>query len=264
MRHTYQMKRYMSIFSAVALSACLLIGCTRADSGSSSQNAAATQTAAGQSTVQGKTSEQSLAGAGSQNQTNSSTAVKETTSQSTSTQAVDDKSAQTAQTAQSVSGTTTQTAPAASTQPAVQETAPSQYDSDLLTDEEMDAEGAPSEIYSGEYIRSDGEESVIISLMDGAAVSFSFVNSGISSTAQINGTTAVYNGDDGYTITFDFSINTLGVSTSSPDGEGSMMDGIYSRIQDGGDSVDDAEGDLSADTYVDEDDADDFIDVSAE
>ncbi len=266
MRHTYQIRRYISLTSAVALSAFLLIGCTRADSGSSSQNSSAAQGAIGQSTVAG-TTDQTLAGAGSQ--------TTDTSASTQQTAAAQDVSGQTTQTAQSVSGTTTTTTAdttdgtqAVQTQTSApkdmsQNQSPDQGDEATLTDEDLDAIEASPEVFSGEYNRSDGTESVIVSLVDGSTVSFAFSASGISSLAQVTGSnTAVYEGEDGYVITFDFAGTTLGVSTASPDGSGSSMDGIYERVVEGGDSVDEVDDesydgeDSEEDVYMDADTAD--------
>lgn len=295
MKHTCEVKRYISMLSAVVLSAYLLIGCTRADSGTASQNASATQSSVGQSTVQGT----SLAGAGSQEDQGSSASSDQTSADQASsdqTSAAQTSSDQTsaAQTdqVQSVSGQTTQnisgsTAPSASGQTSSDQTTSGQSSSvqnqadtsaqpqtdapasavqdenepTVITDEQMNAEGAVSDIFSGEYTRSDGGESVTVALMDSSTISFVFANSGISASAAINGNTAVYNGDDGYSITFDFASTTLGVMTSSPDGGASTVDGIYNRVLDGGELVDDNE-DVDADIYEDVDEADDFVDAS--
>ncbi len=279
MRYTCQIKRYLSLFSVLALTAGVLIGCTRADSGISTQNASGSQGTVGQSTVEGGT----LAGAGSQQQSDGQTS---TAAASDQTSASGSQAQEVSgQTTQNVSGTTTQTADtsqssgtgqaqtnaqaAAEAQPAadVQSVSDqSQEEPVVITNEQMAAEEALPDIFSGEYIRSDGGESVTVGLMSGNVISFAFANSGISSTAQISGNTAVYSGDDGYSIYFDFAGNTLGVSASSPDGGQSSMDGIYDRVVDGGNSVDDNEGEPDAGVYEDipDDGEDDFVDISAQ
>ena len=52
------------------------------------------------------------------------------------------------------------------------------------------------ESVSGEFEKSDGTESVVLSLMNDNEISFQFRESGIGAYAQASGSTAVYTGDD--------------------------------------------------------------------
>ncbi len=69
------------------------------------------------------------------------------------------------------------------------------------------------DIWTGTY--AGDEESVTISLKDDGTISFSFAQSGISGTAEVDGNQAVYNGDDNHVITFDMNGGILNVSVTS-------------------------------------------------
>ena len=118
--------------------------------------------------------------------------------------------------------------------------------------------GAPvSEAMSGEFERSDGEENVVLSIVNDSQISFQFRASGISGTAQADGNTAVYQGDDGYSVTFDAAGDTLAVTVGGEGGSESPMNGIYYRVLDGGDGVGDdgQEEDGEDDVYYTDGDA---------
>lgn len=282
MKHTNRIRKYFSLTSAAVLSACLLFGCTRADVGSSTQNLSNAGGNATQGTVSATTSDNSLAGAGSGSSSGSQkspTAQQVAGSTTTNT----GKTAQTAepvtgQTAQNVSGKTTQAAsqtaaPSAGTAGAgntanTQNTDTANAGAANTANPANPADPAPgaeagqsaqipsqqtqpvgggaaaSEALSGEFEKSDGEESVVLSLAGSSQVSFQFRTSGIGASAQAGGNTAVYYGDDGYSITFDVAGDTLAVTVSGEGGSESPMNGIYYRVLDGGDgAIDDGQDD---------------------
>ena len=253
--------------AALGLTACLLFGCTRADVATSSGNAASSGQAAAQGTATSTVSDGSLAGAGSGtgSSTGSNTPSSSGSAVSSADPADSGKSQQAAPTAQNVTGTTTQTAsqtPAASQSaaPAPESTAPAQGNTAPAAPEaaqEMEdgenydiGEEYVEESVSGEFEKSDGTESVVLSLMNDNEISFQFRESGIGAYAQASGSTAVYTGDDGYSILFDVAGDTLAVTISGEGGEESPMNGIYYSVLDGGD---DSAGAL----YPDEADAED-------
>lgn len=103
---------------------------------------------------------------------------------------------------------------------------------------------------SGEYEKNDGSESVVISLVDSNQISFQFRESGIGATCQAGGNTAVYYGDDGFTITFEASGDALSVTVNGEGGETSPVNGVYYRV------LDDASGSGGAAADDEQDDAD--------
>jgi hypothetical protein len=268
--------------AALGLTACLLFGCTRADVATSSGNAASSGQAAAQGTATSTVSDGSLAGAGSGtgSSTGSNTPSSSGSAVSSADPADSGKSQQAAPTAQNVTGTTTQTAsqtPAASQSaaPAPESTAPAQGNTAPAAPEaaqEMEdcenydiGEEYVEESVSGEFEKSDGTESVVLSLMNDNEISFQFRESGIGAYAQASGSTAVYTGDDGYSILFDVAGDTLAVSISGEDGDQSPMNGIYYRILDGGDDADgEQDADLQDAGLEDAEDLDDSVYADAQ
>ena len=104
--------------------------------------------------------------------------------------------------------------------------------------------------------------------MNDSQISFQFQTSGIGAMAQASGTTAVYQGDDGYTVSFDVAGDMLAVTVSGEGGEESLMNGIYYRVVDGGGNTayaDDAGTDYDADEEMEEDfDAEQTVDEDEE
>ncbi|MBP3872092.1 MAG: hypothetical protein J6E32_00100, partial [Lachnospiraceae bacterium] len=126
---------------------------------------------------------------------------------------------------------------------------------------------AAAEAFSGEYTRSDGEETVAIDLVNDNEIRFQFLSSGIGAYAPATGNTAVYNGEDGYTITFEVDGDTLAVSVGGEGGASSPMNGIYFRIlnEDGVSEEDAASDDMDgADDDFDDDDSDDAVYADAD
>ena len=97
----------------------------------------------------------------------------------------------------------------------------------------------------------------MLSIVNDSQISFQFRASGISGTAQADGNTAVYQGDDGYSVTFDAAGDTLAVTVGGEGGSESPMNGIYYRVLDGGDGVGDdgQEEDGEDDVYYTDGDA---------
>ena len=264
MRDTYQIRKYLALAASLALSAGLLIGCSRSDS--SRQDSAA---GAGNTGI--NASGNVVAGAGS-----SSQAVQQETQSASAPQAVSGTqetaaSAGTATTpdAQNVSGTTTQTtqpqqtqqAGASSGQAAPAASAPA-ADTQPAQAASVDEE---DEGFNGSFEKSDGEEKVRITVESSDKIRFVFRSSMINGTAKITGNTALYNGDDNYTITFDVTEDILMVTVDGEDAELSQMNGIYYRDYGEEDAEDEEavfDGDETeeADSFF-EDDADDTEDA---
>ena len=274
MRDTYQIRKYLALAASLALSAGLLIGCSRSDS--SRQDSAA---GAGNTGI--NASGNVVAGAGS-----SSQAVQQETQSASALQAVSGTqdnagavqgtaaSAGTATTpdAQNVSGTTTQTTQPQQTQqagassgqaaPAAPAAAAPAADTQTAQAASADEE---DEGFNGSFEKSDGEEKVRITVESSDKIRFVFRSSMINGTAKITGNTAVYNGDDNYTITFDVAEDILMVTVDGEDAELSQMNGIYYRDYGDEDAEDEEavfDGDETeeADNFF-EDDADDTEDA---
>ena len=96
------------------------------------------------------------------------------------------------------------------------------------SDEENNEDGAVSDIWTGTFNSASGE-SVSITLEEPESFSFSFAVSGIAGQASVTGDTAVFQGEDNYTVTFSLSGDTLTVSSTDGQNEGSAMDGTYDR-----------------------------------
>lgn len=273
MKYTYQMRKYFSITAAAFLSGIMLFGCTRSDVASSSQNAAG-GTSGGQGVVSSTAGDQSLAGAGSGKTAEAGSQQAESTASSGSQSAPTVEG----QTAQNVTGTTTQSAAPQSSGQNTQNAQNSAQQTNAGTtrpqaqtpDNQADFVDGPDaeESFGGEFEKSDGEESVVITLVNDSQISFQFQTSGIGAMAQASGTTAVYQGDDGYTVSFDVAGDMLAVTVSGEGGEESLMNGIYYRVVDGGGNTayaDDAGTDYDADEEMEEDfDAEQTVDEDEE
>lgn len=105
---------------------------------------------------------------------------------------------------------------------------------DVLSDvkeiagEDSGRDAAASDIWSGTY--TTGEETVTVRLSDANTISFSFAQSGISGTAEVNGTQAVFKGDDYHVVVFNMADGVLEVSVSSEedyDTASSPLNGTY-------------------------------------
>ncbi len=83
--------------------------------------------------------------------------------------------------------------------------------------------------FSGTFSKADESESVVLSMDNDTVLSFSFAACGISGTAEADRTSAVYQGDDGYTITFAVSGDVLTVTVGGDDSASSPINGTYYR-----------------------------------
>jgi hypothetical protein len=87
-----------------------------------------------------------------------------------------------------------------------------------------------SDVWSGTYY--SGNETLSVVLLDASTISFAFTQSGITGNASVNGTQAVYNGDDHYVVVFDSGQDQISVSVANEedyDASDSPLNGIYSR-----------------------------------
>ena len=106
-------------------------------------------------------------------------------------------------------------------------------DGEIVPDEDADAAeaaNAAQDIWSGNY--SSAAESVTITLNDDGTFAFSFAQSGIYGTAEVNGTQAVYHGDDYHVVVFNVNGDTVEISVSSEedfDASASPLNGSYTR-----------------------------------
>lgn len=84
------------------------------------------------------------------------------------------------------------------------------------------------DIWSGTY--KGEEETLSVTYLDEKSFSFSFAQAGISGTAQLSGTQAVYKGDDHHDVVFGISGDTVTVTVSSEedyDSSESPLNGTY-------------------------------------
>ncbi len=91
-------------------------------------------------------------------------------------------------------------------------------------------EPGEEDIWSGTY--ASDQETVTISLVDAKSFSFAFANSGIASSAEVDGSTAIYRGDDHHVVVFEMNEGVLTVTVSSEedyDASDSPLNGTYVR-----------------------------------
>ena len=252
MRNTCQMRKYMATAAALTLSAGLLIGCSRSDS--STQNAAA-----GTGNTGTNSSGNVVAGAGAQNTAQSETQAAAAPQTAASVQQETAAQPGAAQNVQNVPGTTTQTPQTAQqTAPAATAQTSASPEAGKQENPEPDAWEDGTEEFTGKYVKSDGTETVWITLEDDNQLTFVFRGSGIDGTAAVDGNTAVYHGDDDYTITFDQAENILIVSVEGEDGDRSPMNGIYYRDLGEDNTEDEEEDDAVYDADMAEDGEEDW------
>lgn len=72
------------------------------------------------------------------------------------------------------------------------------------------------DIWTGSY--TGDQEDVTLKMNDDGSLTFTFAQSGISGTAQINGSEAVYSGDDDHILTFQKEEGLLKITVSHADG----------------------------------------------
>lgn len=104
---------------------------------------------------------------------------------------------------------------------------PSVYDADADDDSSDTQQGVDQ--FTGSFSKEDDSESVTLSLDNDTDLSFSFASCGIHGSAQVSGQTAVYKGDDDYTITFSVSGDILKVTVGGDDASQSAINGTYYR-----------------------------------
>ena len=68
--------------------------------------------------------------------------------------------------------------------------------------------------WSGSYTSDEGE-TLTLTAIDAASISFAFANSGISGTAELDGSQAVYHGDDHHVVVFEYVEGAINVSVLS-------------------------------------------------
>lgn len=105
---------------------------------------------------------------------------------------------------------------------------------DVIPDEDAQAAEDQNEeqedIWSGSY--AGESDTLSITWIDDTAIAFSFAQAGISGSASIEGTQAVYQGDDDHIVTFQLSDTVVNVSVSSeadPAAVESPLNGTYVR-----------------------------------
>lgn len=104
---------------------------------------------------------------------------------------------------------------------------PSVYDADADDDSSDTQQGVDQ--FTGSFSKEDDSESVTLSFDNDTDLSFSFASCGIHGNAQVSGQTAVYTGDDDYTITFSVSGDILTVTVGGDDASQSAINGTYYR-----------------------------------
>ena len=103
------------------------------------------------------------------------------------------------------------------------------------TDDEFDAlqeeSAGMDDGWTGTYI-SENDETLTVSVVDAATISFAFANAGISGNAELDGAQAIYHGDDYHVIVFDYAGEYIQVSVLSEedyDTSASPLNGVYVR-----------------------------------
>lgn len=102
---------------------------------------------------------------------------------------------------------------------------------DVIPDEYADAaeaENKADDAWSGTYV-SDSE-TLTVTLLNDETISFAFAQSGISGTAAVDGSQAVFNGDDYHVVVFSLNGTVVNVAVSSEedfDASGSPLNGTY-------------------------------------
>ena len=102
-------------------------------------------------------------------------------------------------------------------------------------DEKNFEENSEGYSWDGDYMNAGGQTLSITSSSDGGTFDFQFGAEGAAGTATVNGTKAVFNGDDSYVVTFTLDGDSIDVSTTNAaeeaTGEDSAnaIDGSYTR-----------------------------------
>lgn len=88
------------------------------------------------------------------------------------------------------------------------------------------------DIWSGTYVTDS--ERVTVTQLDEETISFAFAQAGISGTAKVDGSQAVFNGDDYHVVVFSLNGTVLNVAVSSEedyDTSASPLNGTYIRSE---------------------------------
>ena len=102
---------------------------------------------------------------------------------------------------------------------------------DVIPDEYADAaeaENKADDAWSGTYVSES--ETLTVTLVNDETISFAFAQSGISGTAAVDGSQAVFNGDDYHVVVFSLNGTVVNVAVSSEedfDASGSPLNGTY-------------------------------------
>ena len=218
--------------AALGLTATLLSGCTSSQSGNLNNGAAASGTGASSTqTTQASQSSSTASGSGDSSPDLVLSSADGNQGQGTS---------QTGQTSSSTQGTTSSQTSSDSSQTRGdiitydeqnqngEEPSSSVYDADA---EESSSENLGADEFTGSFSKQDDSESVTLSFDNDTSLTFSFAVCGIHGTAQVTGRSAVYTGDDDYTITFAVSGDILTVTVGGQDAEASAINGTYYRSE---------------------------------
>lgn len=198
--------RALLLTALVAAGALLLTACTQSESTS-------TQNSGNQSTAE-EGSAQNVSG----------TTVSDSTQNTAGMQTSD--AAQNAGTADSTQNSSAEQSVSTSDEPV----------GDVIPDEYADAaeaENQADDVWSGTYVSES--ESVSVTLINDETISFSFAQSGISGNASVNGSQAVFNGDDYHVVVFSLNDTVLNIAVSSEedfDASSSPLNGTYIRSAD--------------------------------
>lgn len=218
------MKKRTGILMMLALAAVVLTACTRADKGTSGA-ASGNSTAAGSGTIEASNNGSTSTGTVEQGTANQGTVssgneiVVNTPENNGIIEGV----------VEEVPGDELIFEGGVSIEEAIQEEVLSDEDLDAL-DEEVEAV-MQDDGWIGSYM-NENEEILTISAVDDTSVSFAFTNAGIAGVAELNGTQAVYHGDDYHVAVFDYAGTDIKVSILSEedfDASASPLNGIYAR-----------------------------------
>lgn len=104
---------------------------------------------------------------------------------------------------------------------------------DAQDEDETDpvTENGADEGWSGTYVSESGE-TLTVSINDISSITFAFTNAGISGTAKLDGSQAIYYGDDHHQAVFEYSGGNITVEVVSEedfDTSGSPLNGVYAR-----------------------------------
>ena len=215
-------RRYLLLAAVCGLTGALVSGCTSTQSGSLNNGAQAPSSS-------GSLSSQSSGAEAGQSQG--------TAGEITLPSADDDQSSASAEDSQ---GSGTSYDQASSAQDNSGESQP-----DIVTYDEQNQNGSDPQStvpadntdesldeFTGSFSKADNSESVVLSLDNDTVLTFGFSVCGINGTAKAAGNTDVYNGDDGYTITFAVAGDTLTVTVGGDDAASSPINGTYIRNPD--------------------------------